>query len=418
MNPKFEKYFAEQGFKAPTPIQVQTYRALASGKSVLGLAPTGSGKTLAYTLPLLEQLLPGDGTQLLIIAPSQELAAQITEAIRAFAKLLELNVLTIIGGANVKRQIEKLKKRPEVIVGTPGRLLNLSQDKKLKLHQLEAIVIDEADELLSQAQTLADCRKLVEKAPQTASVSFFSATKAPILDELHRWFGVTPEVIDVRQIDQTQGHVIHYLLEVPQRKRIDTLRRLAQLPDFSALVFFKQSAALNDAYEKLRHANVAVARLNSEQRQVERQKALRQLRKGEVKLLLTTDVSARGLDIPALPAVVNYDLPKDTNTYIHRVGRTGRMGAEGSVIDLGNEHDLRFFKQLIKDEDYDVRNGYLYQQRLISDEKKLAELKRVAKEHAKKKHVNKQLQVVKEQPKKKHKKKRKRDQKNKGKRKK
>ena len=237
---------------------------------------------MAYTLPLLEQLLPGDGTQLLIIAPSQELAAQITEAIRAFAKLLELNVLTIIGGANVKRQIEKLKKRPEVIVGTPGRLLNLSQDKKLKLHQLEAIVIDEADELLSQAQTLADCRKLVEKAPQTASVSFFSATKAPILDELHRWFGVTPEVIDVRQIDQTQGHVIHYLLEVPQRKRIDTLRRLAQLPDFSALVFFKQSAALNDAYEKLRHANVAVARLNSEQRQVERQKALRQLRKGEV----------------------------------------------------------------------------------------------------------------------------------------
>lgn len=418
MNPKFEKYFAEQGFKAPTPIQAQTYRALASGKSVLGLAPTGSGKTLAYTLPLLEQLLPGDGTQLLIIAPSQELAAQITEAIRAFAKLLELNVLTIIGGANVKRQIEKLKKRPEVIVGTPGRLLNLCQDKKLKLHQLEAIVIDEADELLSQAQTLADCRKLVEKAPQTASVSFFSATKAPILDELHRWFGVTPEVIDVRQIDQTQGHVIHYLLEVPQRKRIDTLRRLAQLPDFSALVFFKQSAALNDAYEKLRHANVAVARLNSEQRQVERQKALRQLRKGEVKLLLTTDVSARGLDIPALPAVVNYDLPKDTNTYIHRVGRTGRMGAEGSVIDLGNEHDLRFFKQLIKDEDYDVRNGYLYQQRLISDEKKLAELKQVAKEHAKKKHVNKQLQVVKEQPKKKHKKKRKRDQKNKGKRKK
>lgn len=418
MNPKFEKYFAEQGFTALTPIQAQTYRPLAAGKSILGLAPTGSGKTLAYTLPLLEQLLPGDGTQLLIIAPSQELAAQITEAIRAFAKLLELNVLTVIGGANVKRQIEKLKKRPEVIVGTPGRLLNLSQDKKLKLHQIEAVVIDEADELLSQEQTLADCRKLVEKTPASASVSFFSATKAPILDELHRWFGITPEVIDVRQIDQTQGHVIHYLLEVPQRKRIDTLRRLAQLPDFFALVFFKQSATLNDAYEKLRHANVAVARLNSEQRQVERQKALRQLRKGEVKLLLTTDVSARGLDIPALPAVVNYDLPKDTNTYIHRVGRTGRMGADGSVIDLGNEHDLRFFKQLIKDEDYDVRNGYLYQQRLISDEKQLTELKQVAKEHAKKKHVNKQSQVVKEQPKKKHKKRRKRDQKNKGKRKK
>lgn len=417
MNPKFENYFKEQGFEALTPIQAEVAPLLAQEKSVLGLAPTGSGKTLAYALPLLEQLLPKDGTQLLILAPSQELAAQLTNVIRPWAKLLELNVLSLIGGANVKRQIEKLKKRPEVVIGTPGRLLNLINDKKLKLHKLEAIVIDEADELLGEAETLADCREIITHAPRTAAVSFFSATKAPILSELHRWFGIEPTVIDVRQVDHTRGQVEHYLLEVPQRKRVDALRRLAQLDDFCALVFFKQTAELNDAYEKLKHAHVNVARLHSEQRQVEREQALRQLRKREVALLLTTDVAARGLDIPGLPAVVNYDLPKNVNTYIHRVGRTGRMGADGTVINIGNESDLRMFKQLVKEKGYELEPVYLYQRQLVTDQNELAELKKQAPSRPVRKKPNKPVTQA-ESAKKKRKKNRKRDQKNKGKRKK
>ena len=417
MNPKFENYFKEQGFEALTPIQAEVAPLLAQEKSVLGLAPTGSGKTLAYALPLLEQLLPKDGTQLLILAPSQELAAQLTNVIRPWAKLLELNVLSLIGGANVKRQIEKLKKRPEVVIGTPGRLLNLINDKKLKLHKLEAIVIDEADELLGEAETLADCREIITHAPRTAAVSFFSATKAPILSELHRWFGIEPTVIDVRQVDHTRGQVEHYLLEVPQRKRVDALRRLTQLDDFCALVFFKQTAELNDAYEKLKHAHVNVARLHSEQRQVEREQALRQLRKREVALLLTTDVAARGLDIPGLPAVVNYDLPKNVNTYIHRVGRTGRMGADGTVINIGNERDLRMFKQLVKEKGYELEPVYLYQRQLVTDQNELAELKKQAPSRPVRKKPNKPVTQA-ESAKKKRKKNRKRDQKNKGKRKK
>lgn len=417
MNPKFENYFKEQGFKDLTPIQAGVAPLLARGESVLGLAPTGSGKTLAYALPLLEQLLPKDGTQLLILAPSQELAAQLTNVIRPWAKLLELNVLSLIGGANVKRQIEKLKKRPEVVIGTPGRLLNLINDKKLKLHKLEAIVIDEADELLGEAETLADCREIIAHAPGEVTVSFFSATKAPILAELHRWFGIEPTVIDVRQVDHTQGQVDHYVLEVPQRKRVDALRRLAQLDEFCALVFFKQTAELNDAYEKLKHAHVNVARLNSEQRQVEREQALRQLRKREIALLLTTDVAARGLDIPGLPAVVNYDLPKNVNTYIHRVGRTGRMGADGTVINIGNERDLRMFKQLVKEKGYELAPVYLYQRQLVTDQTELAELKKQAPSRPVRKKTNKPVTQA-DPAKKKRKKNRKRDQKNKGKRKK
>lgn len=410
MNQKFEAQFKEAGFTKLAPIQEAVYPLLAAGKDVLGLAPTGSGKTLAYSWPLLESLLPGDGVQLLILAPSQELAAQLTDVIRPWAKLLNLNVTSVIGGANVKRQVEKLKKRPEVVVGTPGRLLSLANDKKLKLHTLTSIVIDEADELLGQEQTLTTCRELVSKAPAETQLAFFSATKNQILDELHKWFGVEVTVVDVRQQDHTQGEVTHYLIETPTRKRVEALRKLANVDGFYGLVFFKQAATLKDVAEKLKHHHVPLATLSSEQRQVDRQAALRALRKREIRLLLTTDLAARGLDIKELPAVVNYDLPHSHNTYVHRVGRTGRMGAKGMVVNLGNEHDLRLFKQLIRKEAYQFMTAYLYEGQIVTElpEKSSPKVK-------KPKQASKPVQAVTEKVRK-HKKKRKRDQKNKGKR--
>lgn len=204
------------------------------------------------------------------------------------------------------------------------------------------------------------------------------------------------------------------MVEVPQRKRVEALRKLANVKDFHALVFFKQNAELKDAYEKLIHAGASVARLSSEQRQTEREKALNGLKKRQIRLVLTTDVACRGLDIQKLPAVVNFDLPKDVNTYIHRIGRTGRMGASGSVVNLGNEHDLRKFKQLIKDENYEIETGYIFNQELTTE--KSVETVRPQKL---KKSVRKTAETVEKQlpTAKKHKKKRKRDQKDKGRRK-
>ncbi|MHC3377184.1 DEAD/DEAH box helicase [Ligilactobacillus equi] len=359
MNPKFEAKFTAEGFTRLAPIQTAVYDDLRQGKDVLGLAPTGSGKTLAYTWPLLEQILPGDGVQLLILAPSQELASQITQVVRTWAQVLDLSVLAIIGGANVKRQQEKLKKRPEIIVGTPGRLLNLANDKKLKLHKLQAVVVDEADEMLAQKETLADVRDLVSRGPADSQLAFFSATTTPVLDELHRWFGTDVVVKDVRKIDDTQGEVMHYLIETPVRKRTDALRRLANLDDFAGLVFVKQTSTLKEVTDKLWHHKVPVASLSGEGRQVERQQALAALKSRKIKLLITTDIAARGLDIPNLPAVINYDLPRDINTYIHRSGRTGRMGATGMVINLGNEHALRNFRQILRTGDYRVSPAFL-----------------------------------------------------------
>lgn len=420
MNPKFEAKFKEDGFSEKTLIQEKTYELLAQGQNVLGLAPTGSGKTLAYLWPLLEKAMPNDGTQILVIAPSQELAAQITEVARPWAKLLDLNVLSLIGGANVKRQIEKLKKRPEIVIGTPGRLLNLIDMKKLKLHLVDAIVIDEADELLGQSESLKDVREIVSHTKADSQLSFFSATDAPILSELHRWFGVDVTRIDVRSQDQTHGKVTHFMLETPTRKRTEMLRRLGNMDGFYGLVFFKQTSTLRDVAEKLTHMKVPVALLSSEKRQIDRQGALRRLKKQEIRFVLTTDVAARGLDIPNLPAVVNYDLPKDTNTYIHRVGRTGRMGAEGVVVNLGNEHGLRQFKQLMKETTYQIESGVLFAGRLIKESDRQnyveeAELENKPKAKPKKK-TQPKLEATKKDEKavQKKRKKRKRNQKNKG----
>ena len=408
MNEKFKQYFKEQGFNELTPIQQATQAPLQADENVLGIAPTGSGKTLAYAWPLLDKVMPGDGTQLVVMAPSQELAAQITEVIREWGKLIGLNTISLIGGANIKRQIERLKKHPEIVVGTPGRMLQLIEQRKLRLHKVVAAVIDEADEMLQEKESMDTIRDILSHAPSEIQLVFFSATKAPVFNEFHQWFGIEPQVIDVSDQDITGGQVTHYLLETPTRKRVDMLRKIANLPEMHALVFFKQTATLEEVYQKLQHHHIPVSMLSSNGRQTERQQALAALKKGKVTFILTTDITARGIDIPGLPAVINYDIPKDQTTYIHRAGRTGRMGAPGAVLNLGNEHELRNFKQLMDQSKLDIQNGILYQGMLYGEEA-MADL-------GLKKRRQSPKSVVKndEQPKKK-KKNRKRNRKNKGK---
>ena len=408
MNEKFKHYFKEQGFNELTPIQQATQEALQAGENVLGIAPTGSGKTLAYAWPLLEKVMPGDGTQLVVMAPSQELAAQITDVIREWGKLIGLNTISLIGGANIKRQIERLKKHPEIVVGTPGRMLQLIEQRKLRLHKVIAAVIDEADEMLQEKESMDTIRDILSHAPSEIQLIFFSATKAPVFNEFHQWFGIEPQVIDVSDQDITGGQVTHYLMETPTRKRVDMLRKIANLPEMHALVFFKQTATLEEVYQKLQHYHIPVAMLSSNGRQTDRQQALAALKKGKLTFILTTDIAARGIDIPGLPAVINYDIPKDQTTYIHRAGRTGRMGAPGAVLNLGNEHELRNFKQLMDQSKLDIQNGILYQGMLYGEEAMVDLDLKKRRQHRK--------PVVKneEQPRKK-KKNRKRNRKNKGK---
>lgn len=357
INPIFAPIWQQLGFQEPTAIQKAVYQPLKKDVSVLGIAPTGSGKTLAYALPLLEKLMPHAGLQLLILVSTQELAVQERTAIQPFTKAVGVKIQAIVGGANVRRQIERLKQKPEVIVATPGRLLELIDRRKVKMHTLQTIVIDEADQLLT-ADSRETIRDVVRRAPGETQLGFFSATKIPILDELPKWFAVPVTTYDVREQDTSAGAVQHLFVASPIRKRVDTLRRASHLTDFYGLVFFSTAAELEKTAQVLRHQHVKVAVLDGSLRQTEREQALKALRQKQIKLLLSTDVAGRGLDITALPAVVNYDLPADLTTYVHRAGRTGRMGAAGLVLTLGNERQFRDLKQLVRGH-YQVQRAYL-----------------------------------------------------------
>lgn len=362
----FQEHFKELGFKQPTVIQTAVFDALSQDRSVLGIAPTGSGKTIAFTLPILPKVMPKQGVQILVLSPSQELGVQTANVMREWARLLDIKVLALTGGANMHRQVDKLKAHPEVVVGTPGRVLHLIDTGHLKLGKLQTMIVDEADDML-QDETLAVIEDIERTTPMTAQLGFFSATRTKTLDELSYMFGRDIVEYDVRHEDHSQGVVRHANLQVSRTHQPDMLRKLSHIKDFRALVFFNQIKTLNYVAARLRHEHVSVAVLGGNQRQTEREKALRMFRKRQLKLLLTTDVVARGLDIEKLPTVVNYDLPTNPLTYVHRVGRTGRQGEPGMVINFGNDHDLRDLKKLLADTDYTLKPIYFYHNQLIDE---------------------------------------------------
>lgn len=357
VSPAFQALWDEQGFKEQSPIQLAVEQPLKNDRSILGLAPTGSGKTLAFSLPLLEKVMPGEGLQILILAPSQELVIQTRDVILPYAKAIDCKVQVITGKANVKRQIERLKEKPEIIVATTGRLLELNEQRKIKFYGLQAIVMDEADELLTD-NGLTETRHIVQESPADVQLGFFSATSTEILTELEKWFGVEVETIDVRDVDRTGGEVLHAFIPTGNAQKVNVLRHLAHQKHFRGLVIFNQSAQLLQAARTLGHQKVTYASLSGQGRQTERQKALKDFRENKIQLLLATDVAGRGLDITDLPYVINFDVPNAKITYIHRAGRTGRMGREGTVLTLGNQHDGRNLRKLLAPE-YDLVTRYL-----------------------------------------------------------
>ncbi|MBS4769875.1 DEAD/DEAH box helicase [Carnobacteriaceae bacterium zg-ZUI240] len=327
------------GFEKPTAIQKDVFQKIIDKQHVVAVSPTGTGKTLAYVLPLLTQIKANGELQLLVLAPSQELAQQIAMVIREWS---DVKVQAIVGGANLKRQIEGLKNKPEVIVATPGRLKELAdQSKKIKFHQLQAIVIDEADYLLSD-EHLKIVREIVKKAPGQVQKLFFSATTNENLLNVEKWFGVSATFVNVKEESRTT----HLYLMVDERKRLNVLKKMANHIS-SALVFVQNVGELAMVYEKLMYEGIKVAVLHSDMHHIERKKAIEQLKKKEITYLLTTDVASRGIDVDSLEMVIQYNIPREQDIYMHRSGRTGRMGNQGIVLSLVNEYTLKDLKRIV-----------------------------------------------------------------------
>ena len=330
-----EKWTGNQ-FDQPTAIQTATYDDIVSGESLLGVAPTGSGKTLAFLLPSLVRLHELGNGIVLILAPSQELALQIAEVARDFGQAYNFKTLAVIGGGSVKRQQEKLKVKPEIIVGTPGRVLELLSAKKIKWSQIQTLILDEVDQLLREENNLTE--KILNYGIADFQLLGFSATATSHANVEKVFAG--QKKVDVTSSDTSQGDVAERYLVGEARKKIQSLKRLAQVPGMKGLVFFNQVADLGAAHQKLTYEGVAVASLASDEDKFARKAALTAFKEGSAQLLLTTDVAARGIDLPELPFVIFFDSPTHVEQYTHRKGRTGRMGTPGNLLIFVEPHQV------------------------------------------------------------------------------
>lgn len=336
--------WTEQGYEKATPIQTELYEPLLAGVNVIGISPTGSGKTVAYLLPLLQRVKAGEGNQLLVLLPSQELAIQVTNVAKTWGDSLGLKIEQMIGGANKKRQIEKLKQKPEVIIGTVGRVSELMQDKKIKAHTIQSLVLDEADQLLqpTELQALGHIFKAIQRDTQLIAIS---ATDTDIATLLEKQGATAIKRIDVTDKDTSRGNVTHGYLECPSRKRGELLRRFAHMEGMRGIVFFNQVQELGVVSDKLRFEGILHETLASDQNKMERQLALQGFETGKVPFLLTTDVAARGIDFQEVPVIIQYDVAFDKDIYTHRSGRTGRMGHSGYVLTfVGHEQEHYWHK--------------------------------------------------------------------------
>ncbi|SDS11650.1 Superfamily II DNA and RNA helicase [Paenibacillaceae bacterium GAS479] len=327
--------FAENGIGEPTPIQEQAIPPLLSGKDISAGSQTGTGKTLAYLLPLLQRLDPqSKSIQAIILSPTQELAMQLVRVAQEYGEPLGIRTQQLIGGAAVKRQLEKLKLNPQLVIGTPGRLNELVKSKKLKLSQATIVVVDEADQVFALGST-TEVETILWATPKSRQIAFFSATYPDIMKTLEKRWMRDPVRIDIEPEQRVSETISHYFVVCDWRDKLDTARKLLRLLEPSSALLFINNTDLIANYEsKLAYEGFAVETLYGDADKQKRAATLARFRDGRCKLLVATDVAARGLDIPGLPLVLNLEPPADADQYVHRAGRTGRMGRVGTVLSI------------------------------------------------------------------------------------
>jgi superfamily II DNA/RNA helicase len=319
-----------KGYITPSPIQDQAIPHIINGKDVIGLANTGTGKTAAFLLPIIERqsgitLRPS----VLIMAPTRELAQQIDEEFRIFSKGLNLYSTLVVGGMNIDRQIRELRRRPHVIIGTPGRLKDLLQRRELQLKNMTTLVLDEADRMLDMG-FLPDMRSIISAMPQDRQTLFFSATITPEISLLTREFLNEPITVSVRT-SETNDHVEQDVIEYRDKaQKIELLTDMLRSDEYEkVLVFGETKFGVQRLSDHLDNAGIPSVAIHGNKNQSQRQRALKQFKDDRVRVLVATDVAARGLDIPNVSHVINFDTPQTYEDYVHRIGRTGRAGARG-----------------------------------------------------------------------------------------
>lgn len=332
------------------PIQAESYPLIAAGKNVVLQSRTGSGKTLAYLLPFLAKMTPGEnGNRLLVVAPTQELAVQIANIIRAINAKLEggYSIALCGGGANINHQIDKLKGRPAIIVGTPGRLLELFDRRKINGQTIEAVIFDEVDAIIAQEKgsLMKHIQKKLLKSVQVVAVSASISMEA---QQLLRGAIENAEFLIANEEAALNPNIGHFILRCEARKKFDNLRRAIAAMDGKTLVFINGDDEITHLQDRLAYHHTEAWALSADMKKLDRQHALESFRKCVQGVLISSDLSARGLDIDDIDQVINMDFPHDPLTYVHRVGRTGRGNAEGAALSFVSDSDeaaIRIYKR-------------------------------------------------------------------------
>jgi ATP-dependent RNA helicase DeaD len=331
------------GFTAPTTIQVQAIPELLAGRDVVGQSQTGTGKTAAFSLPILEQIdSETRAVQALILTPTRELASQVAEAIRDFASNRRVGILTVYGGQSMERQIRELKRGVQIVVGTPGRVLDLLDRGDLKLDRVRWVVLDEADEMLSMG-FIDDVEKILKQSPKERQTACFSATMPRPIRELVNNFLKSPVTVTVEQPKATPSRIEQRVYMVPRGwTKAKALQPIMELEDpEAALIFVRTRKAAAELTSQLQAAGHSVDEYHGDLSQSQRERLLSRFKAGQVRWVVATDIAARGLDVDHLTHVINYDLPDQVESYIHRIGRTGRAGKTGTAITLIQSFERR-----------------------------------------------------------------------------
>ncbi|MGG3797522.1 DEAD/DEAH box helicase [Metabacillus fastidiosus] len=338
---------SKMGFEEPSPIQAQTIPLGLQNKDVIGQAQTGTGKTAAFGIPLIEKIdMKNENIQALVVAPTRELAIQVSEELYKIGYHKRSRVLPIYGGQDINRQIRALKKNPHIIVGTPGRLIDHINRKTLKLGSVHTIVLDEADEMLNMG-FIEDIEAILSNVPKERQTLLFSATMPDPIRRIAEKFMVNPELVKVKAKEMTVPNITQYYLDVHEKKKFDVLTRLLdiQSPEL-AIVFGRTKRRVDELSEALTLRGYTAEGIHGDLTQAKRMSTLRKFKEGAIEVLVATDVAARGLDISGVTHVYNFDVPQDPESYVHRIGRTGRAGKTGMAMTFVTPREMDIVKNI------------------------------------------------------------------------
>lgn len=345
---KLLKVVAELGYETPSPIQSQCIPHILGGKDVLGVAQTGTGKTAAFALPLLANIdVTSKKTQVLVLAPTRELAIQVAEAFQSYSRHLNgFHVMPIYGGQSYNIQFKQLNRGPQVVVGTPGRIMDHLKRKTLDLSDLKTLVLDEADEMLRMG-FIDDVETILKEMPEQHQTALFSATMPDQIRRITKRYMNNPIEVKIKSKTSTVENIEQKCWIVRGVNKLDALTRMLETEDFDGVIIFARTkTATVELAERLEARGYRSAALNGDMNQQLRERTIARLKAGSLDILVATDVAARGLDVERLSLVVNYDIPTDTESYVHRIGRTGRAGRKGKAILFAAPRERRLLKAI------------------------------------------------------------------------